>query len=189
MRPAALRAVVGLLLGRRGRERAPGSGVSCVGLGRERASADCVAVANVGVCWVSGARAGRCRMATQPSSGLPGMAKWMSWRCCWTAALTWRSRARSAPLAAPPACRPVGVVRGRDAAGCSARSGWSAARAVGPEARTLKRRFWGGCVAGDGFDLLRGRSLRWSVFPWRVCMMGAAGWPHSPHDGWQVRAP
>ena len=48
--------------------------------------------------------------------------------------------------AAPPACRPAGVVRGRDAGSCSAGRGRPAARAAGPGARTGERRVecgWG----------------------------------------------
>ena len=51
---------------------------------------------------------------------------------------------------ASPACQPVGVVRGRDAAICSARRGRPAARAAGPGARTGERRVRCGCAAGEG---------------------------------------
>ncbi|MCP4139976.1 MAG: ankyrin repeat domain-containing protein [Chloroflexi bacterium] len=49
--------------------------------------------------------------------------------------------------AAPPACRPAGVVRGRDAGSCSAERGRPAARAAGPGARTGERRVGCGCGA------------------------------------------
>ena len=50
MRGAAVPGVAGPLLGRWGRERAPGSGVSGAGVGRGRVSADCDAVVDVVVC-------------------------------------------------------------------------------------------------------------------------------------------
>ena len=195
-------------------------------------------------------------MASQPSCVLPTVAMWGPWRCCWTAAPTWRPRTRSAhrprhrhvaplassevamrpaaalsaagpllgrrgrgvacrvrvwgvrglrllvrpwsrmgragvggmrvwtlqngdtalmvaarngkveavallldrgadleakdnvsPSAAPLACRPAGVVRGRDAGSCSAERGRSSARAAGPGACTGERRVGCGCGA------------------------------------------
>ena len=110
MRGAAVPGVAGPLLGRWGRERAPGSGVSGAGVGRGRVSADCDAVVDVVVC---------CR----------------GWYACWTlqdgdTALLCAARSgkveavallldRGADLEAkndvsflvvPPACRRAGVV-------------------------------------------------------------------------------
>ena len=51
MRPAAVPGVASMVLGLRGRERAPGSGVSGAGAGREVVSVGCEAVADDGVCW------------------------------------------------------------------------------------------------------------------------------------------
>ena len=72
-----------------------------------------------GLAGVAGVRAGRCRVARPPSSGLPGTDKWRPRRCCWTAAPTWWPRAKSAhwlrlrhvalPASSEVAMRPAAV--------------------------------------------------------------------------------
>ena len=152
IRPAAVPGVVGLLLGRQGRERAPGSGVSGAGAGRERASLDCETVADDGVCcggWHAcwALQGGYTALLLAARSG---QAEAMALVLERGAEL--EAKSNVSPLAAPPAYRPIGVVRGCDAAICSAGCDRPpAARAAGPRARTGQRRVGGGCGAGEGF--------------------------------------
>ena len=151
MRPSAVPGVIGLLLlGRRGRERALGSGVSGAGAGRARASVDIETVADAGVCgcgWYA------C-WALQDGdtalfwAALHGKVEAVALLLDRGADLEAKSIVSKSPV--PRAC-PAAVVRGRDGASCSAGHGGHDARAAGPSARTGQRRVRGGCGAGDGF--------------------------------------
>ena len=175
--------MIGLLLGRRGRDHAPGSGRA--GMGRDSRGFGLMACPlSTLVCGgVAGVRAGHCRAATQPSSWLLGVAMWRPWRCCWTAAPTWRPRTRSAhrprhrrvapsawfevamrPAAALSVVGPLLGRRGRERAPGSGVSG----AGVGRERASVDCE----AVADDG-ACWRG---------WHACW-GAAGWRHSPHAG------
>ena len=151
MWPSAVPGVFGLLLGRRGRERAPWSGVSGVGAGRERVSVDCMAVADVVVCC-----RGWCACWALQSGYTALMIAAKNGKAKVMASLLDRgadpeAKSNVSSSAAPPACRPVGVVRSRYVAICSAGRVRPAARAAGPGARTLERRVGGGCGAGESF--------------------------------------
>ncbi len=150
MWPSAVPGVFGLRLGGRGGERARGGGVWGVGAGREGVSVDCVAMADVVVC---------CRGLYACLALQDGRTALM--RAAWrghveaVALLLDRgadleAKSKVSPSAAPPACGPVGVVRGGDAASCGAGRGQRAGRAAGPGARTVKRRVGAGCWAGKG---------------------------------------
>ncbi len=179
MRPPAVPVVVSLLVGRRGPERALGSGVSGAGAGRERASVAIEAVAHAGVCCGG-------------------------WYACWAlqdgcTALFWAARngkvkvmaslldcgadleARDnvSPSAAPPACRPVGDVRGCDAASCSAERGRHAARAAGRVSRACAVRARASVDCESVADV-------W-VLSWLACVADDAEWPHSPSLGCMER--
>ncbi len=149
-RPTAVPGVVGLLLGRRSRERAPRSGVSGARVGRERVWVDCQAVADVAVCWrgwyaCCALQDGTTALMMAAQNGKGGVMASLLER---GADLEARDNVSSS--AAPLPSRPAGVVRGRDAAISSAGSGRPAVRATGSGARTGEWRVRGLCRAGNG---------------------------------------
>ena len=120
MRPFAVPGVAGLLLGRRGRERAQRSGVVGAGAGRERASVDCSAMVVAAECWCGW----YARLALQYcdtaliTAAYKGEMEAMALLLDRGADLEARDNVSAS--GAPSTCQPVGVVRGRVAASCSA---------------------------------------------------------------------
>ena len=67
------------------------------------------------------------RVGGQPSSRRLGTAMWTPWRCCWTAAPTWRPRPWSAPWVALRSCYPGCGDRGVGGVGSASGRAWLAA--------------------------------------------------------------